>query len=87
MAAKPFYSLDEVCARLGKSPDDIKGMVREGMLREFRDAGKVFFKAEEYNGARSKQETIPRTGDSTGGGCGHRCTESGAGMPGTGSST
>ncbi|MEW6249965.1 MAG: helix-turn-helix domain-containing protein [Planctomycetota bacterium] len=47
MPAKPFYSLDEVCARLGKSQDAIKAMVREGALREFRDAGKVFFKAED----------------------------------------
>ncbi len=47
MAGKPFYSLEEVSARLGKTTDQIKALVREGSLREFRDAGKVFFKAED----------------------------------------
>lgn len=47
MASKPFYSMEEVCEKLGKSPDDIKALVRDGTLREFRDAGKVFFKAED----------------------------------------
>src|SRR4030042_5389964 len=47
MAKKPFYSMEEVCAQLGKTEDDIKSLVRAGELREFRDAGKVFFKAED----------------------------------------
>lgn len=47
--AKPFYSIEEVCARLGKSEDAVKGLVRQGSLREFRDAGKVFFKAEDVD--------------------------------------
>ena len=57
--AKPFYSMDEVCELLGKSADDVKGMVREGTLREFRDAGKVFFKAEDVDtiAGKSKSDT------------------------------
>jgi hypothetical protein len=47
MAKKPFYSMEEVCERLGKTEEDIKSLVRAGELREFRDAGKVFFKAED----------------------------------------
>lgn len=47
--AKPFYSIEEVCKVLGKSQDDVKGLVRGGQLREFRDAGKVFFKAEDVD--------------------------------------
>ena len=47
MPTKPFYSMEEVCARLGKTQDQVKGLVRDGTLREFRDAGKVFFKAED----------------------------------------
>ncbi|MGD8451301.1 MAG: helix-turn-helix domain-containing protein [Phycisphaerae bacterium] len=47
--AKPFYSMDEVCKTLGKSPDEIRELVRAGTLREFRDAGKIFFKAEDVN--------------------------------------
>lgn len=49
MAKKPFYSIDEVCAKLGRTEDQIKQMVRAGELREFRDAGKVFFKAEDID--------------------------------------
>lgn len=47
--AKPFYSMDEVCETLGKTPDEIRELVRAGTLREFRDAGKIFFKAEDVN--------------------------------------
>jgi hypothetical protein len=47
--AKPFYSMEEVCARLGKKPEAIRDLVREGKLREFRDAGKIFFKAEDVD--------------------------------------
>lgn len=47
--AKPFYSMEEVCEKLGKSQDEIKELVRDGTLREFRDAGKIFFKAEDVD--------------------------------------
>ncbi len=47
--AKAFYSMEEVAELLGKSPDEIKELVRDGSLREFRDAGKIFFKAEDVN--------------------------------------
>jgi hypothetical protein len=49
MPAKPFYSMDEVCAKLGKSQDEVKALVRGGTLREFRDAGKIFFKADDID--------------------------------------
>jgi hypothetical protein len=59
--AKAFYSMDEVCGLLGKSADEIRAMVRDGSLREFRDAGKVFFKAEDIEkltgGEGAKGET------------------------------
>ncbi|MFH1746044.1 MAG: hypothetical protein ABIG44_03255 [Planctomycetota bacterium] len=45
--AKPFYSMEEVSELLGKTPNEIKTLVRAGTLREFRDAGKIFFKAED----------------------------------------
>lgn len=47
--AKPFYSIDEVCQKLGKTESEIRDLVRDGALREFRDAGKVFFKAEDVD--------------------------------------
>ena len=33
MAKKPFYSIEEVCAKLGKTEDQIKSQVRAGELR------------------------------------------------------
>ena len=47
--AKPFDSMEEVTVRLAKSVDEVKALVRDGKLREFRDAGKVFFKAEDVD--------------------------------------
>ena len=47
--AKAFYSIEEVSELLGKSQDEIKTLVQDGALREFRDAGKIFFKAEDVN--------------------------------------
>lgn len=59
--AKPFYSMDEVCQLLGKSADEIRELVRHGTLREFRDAGKVFFKAEDVD--KMAGEAQADTGD------------------------
>lgn len=50
--AKQFYTLEEVCDLLGRDADTVKKMVRDGALREFRDQGKVYFKAEDVNKAR-----------------------------------
>lgn len=47
--AKPFYSMEEVSELLGKTPEQIRALVRGGTLREFRDAGKIFFKAEDVD--------------------------------------
>ncbi len=49
MGSKPFYSIEEVCEKLGKTEDEVKDMVRDGALREFRDAGKVFFKSDDID--------------------------------------
>lgn len=61
--AKPFYSLDEVCKMLGRDQDGVKALVREGKLREFRDAGKIFFKAEHVDKLAGKS---PAAKDDTG---------------------
>lgn len=64
--AKPFYSIEEVSALLKKTPDEIKGLVRDGKLREFRDAGKVFFKADDVDklAGKGKSDTGELTLDS-----------------------
>jgi len=47
--AKMFYSVEEVCEKLSMSEDQIKDLVRQAKLREFRDAGKVNFKVDEVD--------------------------------------
>ncbi|MFQ5491771.1 MAG: helix-turn-helix domain-containing protein [Phycisphaerae bacterium] len=47
--AKSFYTIEEVCEKLHMTDDQVKHLVREGQLREFRDAGKVNYKAEEVD--------------------------------------
>ena len=47
--AKMFYSLEEACDKLNMSEDQIKALVRQAKLREFRDAGKVNYKVEEVD--------------------------------------
>lgn len=47
--AKMFYSVEETSKRLKKTPDELKSLVREGTLREFRDAGKANYKVEDVD--------------------------------------
>jgi len=47
--AKMFYSLEEVTEKLQMTEEQIKELVRNGQLREFRDAGKVNYKVEDVD--------------------------------------
>ncbi len=47
--AKSFYSLEEACEKLSMTEDQIKELVRNAQLREFRDAGKVNYKVDEID--------------------------------------
>ncbi len=42
--AKMFYSAKEASEQLGTTEEKLKGLVREGKLREFRDAGTINYK-------------------------------------------
>jgi hypothetical protein len=42
-----FYSIKEVCDKLGKTEDDIRQFVKTGRLREFRDGPNLLFKVDE----------------------------------------
>jgi excisionase family DNA binding protein len=44
-----FYSIQEVAAKLGKSEDEIRQIVKSGRLREFRDGPNLLFKVDEVN--------------------------------------
>jgi hypothetical protein len=47
--AKMFYTLEEVSAKLRKSPDDVKQMVKSGQIQEFRDRDKLMYKVEQID--------------------------------------
>lgn len=47
--AKMFYTLEEVCERLGKSRDEIEAMVSSGEIQEFRDGESLVFKVEQID--------------------------------------
>lgn len=55
--AKTFYDTQEVCTKLGFGEEDLKGLVRAGKLREFRDAGKFNYKVDEVD--RLAAEMMP----------------------------
>lgn len=42
-----FYSLQEVAAKLSKTEDEIRDMVKAGQLREFRDGANLLFKMDD----------------------------------------
>ncbi len=45
-----FYSLQEAAEKLNKTEDEIKQLVKDGQLREFRDGTNLLFKVEEVDG-------------------------------------
>lgn len=53
--ANEYLSLDQVCEALGVRQSDVKAMVADGRLHEFRDAGKVFFKRSEVDRMAAKE--------------------------------
>ncbi len=63
--AKMFYSAQEAAEKLGRSEDQLKTRVREGKLREFRDAGTVNYKIEEVDALVKPASTGGSAGDSS----------------------
>ena len=47
--AKMFYTLEEVCEKLGKSEEEVKNMASSGQLQEFRDRDKLMFKVDQID--------------------------------------
>jgi len=47
--AKMFYTLDEVCQKLGKTEDEVREMATSGQIQEFRDRDKLMFKVEQID--------------------------------------
>jgi hypothetical protein len=48
-----FYSLEQTKEKLGKNEAEIKALVREGKLREFRDGAKQLYKTEDVDALAS----------------------------------
>ena len=46
---KMFYTIQEVCDILGKTEDDVREMVTNGQLQEFRNNDELVFKVEQIN--------------------------------------
>lgn len=47
--AKMFYSLEEAADKLGKSTEEVRGLVENGQLQEFRDRDRLMFKREQVD--------------------------------------
>src|SRR5687767_12422823 len=47
--AKMFYTLEEVAAKLKKTPDEVKAMAKSGQIQEFRDRDKLMFKVDQID--------------------------------------
>ena len=45
--AKIFYTIEEACAKLGKSEADVLALIKSGKLREFRDQDQLKLKVED----------------------------------------
>ncbi len=44
-----FYSLEEAAEKLSKSKDEVKKLIKDGTLREFRDGPNILFKIDEVD--------------------------------------
>jgi hypothetical protein len=53
-----FYSMQEAAEKLNKTEEDLKELVTEGKLREFRDGPNVLFKVEEIEALMSDADVI-----------------------------
>ena len=47
--AKMFYTIDEVCEKLGLAEDAVREMATSGQIQEFRDRDKLMFKVEQID--------------------------------------
>jgi len=56
--AKQYYSPEETLNKLGMSEDEMKELVRDGQLREFRDGGEIRYKVEEVDGLAENLATL-----------------------------
>ncbi len=64
MMAKMWYTPEEAQAKLGCSAEELKSMVKDGLLREFRDApNKIIYKVEEVDALAMSDLSSTGTGE------------------------
>lgn len=63
--AKMFYTAEEAAERLGKTQQELKKLVHEGVLREFRDAGKFSYKVEDIDELLAAAGGVEKADDSS----------------------
>jgi hypothetical protein len=61
--AKMFYNMEETQAVLGKSEDEIRQLVRDKRLREFRDGNKLMFKTDAVDQLKAELGGQPSPSD------------------------
>ncbi len=62
--AKMYYTLQEALEKLNCTEDDLRTYVRNGQLREFRDAGKVHYRVDDVEKLTSSAAEGPSLDDS-----------------------
>ncbi|MBX3373781.1 MAG: helix-turn-helix domain-containing protein [Phycisphaeraceae bacterium] len=55
--AKLFYTIEEVCRKLGKTESEVRALVTSGQLQEFRDRDRLMFKVEQIDLLAGDEET------------------------------
>ena len=65
--AKNFYGIDEVTAKLGMNADQVKALVRDAKLREFRDGPKIHYKKTEVDKLSAKLGATADAASASGG--------------------
>jgi excisionase family DNA binding protein len=80
--AKMFYTTDEAAQKLGVNGDQLKQLVGENKLREFRDGARVMFKVDQVEKLASDRKTGTSSGTRAGTGGPIGLADSGIGLSG-----
>jgi excisionase family DNA binding protein len=78
--AKMFYTTDEAAQKLGISGDQLKSLVSESKLREFRDGAKVMFKVDQVDKLASDRKSGTSSGSRSASATGIGLADSGIGL-------
>ncbi len=62
--AEMFYNLQEVMEKLGKSQQDVQGLIKQGKIREYRDGNAILYKKDEINNLLGDHDVIDIIADS-----------------------